>query len=38
LDVIYPRHRALTREAQKLLALLQAAAIKPVKSKPRKSR
>src|SRR5271155_5156793 len=38
LDVIYPRHRALTREAQKLLALLQAAAIKPVKSKHRKSR
>ena len=38
LDVIYPRNRALTREAQKLLALLQAAAIKPVKSKPRKSR
>jgi DNA-binding transcriptional LysR family regulator len=26
LDVIYPRHRALTRDAQKLLALLQTAA------------
>jgi DNA-binding transcriptional LysR family regulator len=38
LDVIYPRRRALTREAQKLLALLQTAATKPVKPKPRKSR
>ena len=39
LDVIYPRHRALTREAQKLLALLQTAATKPVKkSKLRKPR
>jgi DNA-binding transcriptional LysR family regulator len=38
LDVIYPRHRALTREAQKLLALLQTAATKPVKSRQRKSR
>jgi len=38
LDVIYPRHRALTREAQKLLALLQTAATKPAKQRHRKSR
>lgn len=38
LDVIYPRHRALTREAQKLLQLLQTAATEsPARPKRRKS-
>lgn len=38
LDVIYPRHRALTRDAQKLLELLQtAASAAPAASKRRKS-
>jgi DNA-binding transcriptional LysR family regulator len=39
LDVIYPRHRALTRDAQKLLELLQrAASVEPSKGKRRKAR
>jgi DNA-binding transcriptional LysR family regulator len=39
LDVIYPRHRALTRDAQKLLELLQTAATAaPSAPKRRKSR
>jgi|SRR5271156_2741177 len=39
LDVIYPRHRALTRDAQKLLLLLQtAASAAPAKQKRRKPR
>jgi DNA-binding transcriptional LysR family regulator len=38
LDVIYPRHRALTRDAQKLLELLQtAAAAAPPRQRRRKS-
>jgi len=38
LDVIYPRHRALTRDAQKLLELLQtAAAAAPPTQRRRKS-
>jgi DNA-binding transcriptional LysR family regulator len=39
LDVIYPRHRALTRDAQKLLELLQrAASVEPSKRKRRNAR
>jgi DNA-binding transcriptional LysR family regulator len=38
LDVIYPRHRALTRDAQNLLELLQTAATKaPLRPRRRKS-
>jgi DNA-binding transcriptional LysR family regulator len=37
LDVIYPRHRALTRDAQKLLELLRTAAtVAPARRGPRK--